>query len=129
MNIEDMLQIVDTFQRDTHGICHSDLRPERQMEYMRRYCLALAMEQAELLNLLPWKPWGYCKTDNTFDQKEATKEWCDCLIFLLDQALCLKLSPSGIVATFQEIILTKTRVQKRQWIKQDENDKTKGPTI
>lgn len=113
MSIAHFLTTVNDYQKETHRINHQDLRPEVRMHYVRQYSLALVVEQVELLQVLPWKPWKYNACNpGQYDKKEATKEWCDCLIFLLDQALALDLNAEEIDETFYEIIKHKTVIQK-----------------
>lgn len=111
MKFKDMLGTINLFQVDTHGIDHSQLNDAERMHFMRQYSLALIVEQAELLQTLPWKPWKY-NNQSSFDKSEALREWCDCLIFLLDQALALDFEAEKIEETFIDIIKTKSRIQK-----------------
>jgi len=111
-NIGTILGVLRTYQKNTHGIVHSHLSDSARMELMRNYSLALMVEQTELLQELPWKPWGYSSSDmSKVNWINVLKEWTDCLVFLLDQALCLGLSAEEIVSAFYSIIKEKTETQ------------------
>jgi len=107
-----MLSALRAYQKETHKVDHKTLMDKERMELMRGYALGLVVEQVELLQELPWKPWAYTSSDmSDVDTKKAVKEWTDCLVFLLDQALCLKISAEDIVSTFYNILETKRKTQ------------------
>lgn len=114
MTFAQMLDTVRTFQREVHGNEFDILSLRDRAQLMRNYVLALNVEQVELLQEIPWKPWNYATSDwATVDWSRVTKEWVDCLVFLLDQALTLGLSAEVIENAFQGVITTKTKIQKR----------------
>jgi len=111
--IETILGTLRVYQKKTHGIVHPHLSDSARMELMRNYVLALSVEQTELLQELPWKPWGYASSSmDDVNWIHVVKEWTDCLVFLFDQALCLGISAEDIVSTFYSIIKEKTKTQK-----------------
>ena len=111
--VSNMLGTVQKYQMQTHGVDHSLLSDPARMHFMRNYVLALHVEQAELLQELPWKPWRYATSDmSDVNRDNVIKEWTDCLVFLLDQALCLKISAEEIVNTFYQILTEKSKTQK-----------------
>lgn len=63
---------------------------ENRMDYLRDISLALIIELVEMLQCLPWKPWKSIEEQrkNT-DVKEASKEYSDILVFLIDILLII----------------------------------------
>ena len=111
--IETMLGTLRVYQKKVHNVRHISLSAPERMQLMRDYALALSVEQTELLQELPWKPWNYASNDmSRVDWVKVKKEWTDCLVFLFDQALCLGISAEDIVLTFYSIIKEKTKTQK-----------------
>lgn len=85
------------------GYSPEKLTFEERMEVMRQYVLALSVEQTELLDELPWKPWkNYPEV--TIDRDKMIAEWVDCLVFLFDQAIILGIAPSEIETKFVEVV-------------------------
>jgi dimeric dUTPase (all-alpha-NTP-PPase superfamily) len=92
---------------------------ERQKEYQKAmgyefkipdfstcmmYMQALNMEQYELLNELPWKPWkNYEHEHKQVNELSVHSEWVDCLIFLINQALALCITPEDIELAIEEV--------------------------
>jgi len=74
---------------------------EDRMQMMRNYVAALMVEQGELLKELPWKPWRKQETQYYATQQIQAEEWVDCLFFLVDQALVLRLSSELIEQAFE----------------------------
>lgn len=90
---------------------------ERQKEYQKAmgyeferpdfnacimYVQALNVEQVELLNELPWKPWKNY-VHRKVDKLKVHSEWVDCLIFLINQALALCITPEDIELAIEEV--------------------------
>lgn len=76
--------------------------PKPDIEACKQYIQALNVEQVELLNELPWKPW------RNYDAKEFSKqrqidEWTDSLIFLVNEALALQFSPIEVELAIERV--------------------------
>lgn len=74
----------------------------KRVAVLRDYVTALHVEQAELLDELPWKPWKTYE-DNCYANlpSKAVDEWMDCFVFLIDQALCLQLNAEDIERSYE----------------------------
>lgn len=108
--LKGMLEHVKQYQADVHQVYHSMLSEKERMTALRNFALALIVEQVELLQETPWKPWSYAKRKET-DKTKVADEWCDILIFLLDQALCLNLSADDLTMAFER---TMTKLMNRK---------------
>lgn len=86
----------------TLGYDFSSMPLPARLIMLRDYHTALSIEQAELLNEVPWKPWRPIKRQGPIDNKKVALEWADCLIFLFDQAACLQITPEEIENAFTE---------------------------
>lgn len=85
------------------GYVPTRMTQEEKMEVIRQYVLALNVEQVELLNELPWKPWkNYPHI--LIDYDKVTEEWVDCLVFLFDQAIILGITSKEIEQTFERVL-------------------------
>jgi len=76
-----------------------------RMTTMRDYHTALAVEQAELLQELPWKPWRALEDQPSMNSLDRTvDEWTDCLVFLLDQAIILGITPDRVEDSIADVL-------------------------
>lgn len=73
-------------------------QPER-MQMFRNYMAALVVEQGELAEEVPWKPWR-AVSDQKDNYRKQCLEWVDCFFFLVDQAIALGLEPQDLEDTF-----------------------------
>ena len=117
LTIEELLHAVDEYQCRVRGVDHSQLTDTERMQYLRHYALALIVEQTELLNTTPWKPWRYTSAFNP-DKEESLNEWTDILIFLLDQALCLGFTAAELDSAIRRTLV---KIQLREDIKSTED--------
>lgn len=84
------------------GYDYEVLTDEERMQALRDYTVALMMEQSEMLEEVSWKPWrDYDKQKPNPKIRKVALEWVDCLIFLVDQSLCLRLDPDTILWAFE----------------------------
>ena len=77
---------------------------EQRMQMLRNYATALLVEQGELINEMPWKPWRPIEDQKEPAYTKAAEEWVDCFFFLVDQALVLWLTPEVIEETFERVL-------------------------
>ena len=76
-----------------------------RMATMRDYHTALAVEQAELLQELPWKPWRPLEDQPSMRSLDRTvDEWTDCLVFLIDQAIILGITPDRVEDSIVDVL-------------------------
>lgn len=121
LTVEQMLSEVAKYQLCVHHINYMALSVKERMQLMRDYVLGLDVEQVELLQELPWKPWGYAgDPKDLVKTREIIAEWVDGLFFLIDQALVLGITAEDISETFFAV-LTKNYARK--------NEKTKGVPV
>jgi dimeric dUTPase (all-alpha-NTP-PPase superfamily) len=105
LTVQQMFEAVAKYQFFVHNINYVTLTMTQRMQLMRDYVLAMNVEQVELLQELPWKPWNYAEgTALSLDMKKITTEWIDGLFFLLDQALVLGITADDITETFQNVL-------------------------
>lgn len=74
-----------------------------QMEAVRNYVLALQVEQSEFLNELPWKPWKSYRFLPIIRER-VIEEWVDCFVFLIDQAICLSITPDEVDVSYKHVV-------------------------
>ena len=74
---------------------------EERMVAFRDYMVALQIEQVELAQELPIKPWRAAADQPYSDQAVLAEEWIDCLFFLIDQALVLQLPKEALRLAFE----------------------------
>jgi hypothetical protein len=80
---------------------------EEKMVAIRDYHTALAIEQTELLQELPWKPWRPIESQSTkgpLNSDFVVDEWTDCLVFLIDQALVLGITGEQVECSFTRVM-------------------------
>lgn len=118
LNVQQIIEEVARYQYIVHGINYTTLTARQRITMMREYVLAMHMEQAELLNECPWKPWKYAESliENTMTLKtpEVIAEWADCLFFLIDQALVLGITTEDITETFFAVLTKNYERSKRK---------------
>ena len=101
MEIRRVLMDLSDYQK-VMGYNFSTLPWSARVAVLRDYVTALHVEQAEMLQELPWKPWKTYE-DNCYTNlpSKAIDEWMDCFVFLIDQALCLQLSAEDIEQSYK----------------------------
>ena len=101
------------------GIDSTELSDEDKIKWTLNYSRALAQENSELVDSLPWKWWA--KYQN-FDIQNARVEVVDMLHFLVSMAQVLGMSADD----FYQAYLKKNKVnhnrQDSGYVKKDEND-------
>ena len=75
---------------------------EERMQMFRNYMVALQIEQAELAQELPIKPWRSIEDQGISAPEVLAEEWVDCLFFLFDQALVLFLTKEELRKAFED---------------------------
>lgn len=105
-----LLSTVDHYQKTIHHKFYDQQSSLQNMEDLRNYALALVVEQAEFLQETNFKPWHYAE-DRPVDRSKAAQEWIDILVFLLDQALCLKFTAEELADALNA---TLTKLMKRK---------------
>jgi dimeric dUTPase (all-alpha-NTP-PPase superfamily) len=114
LTVEQMFEAVAKYQYHVHHVNYVMLSMKQRMQLMRDYVLAMQVEQAEVLQELPWKPWEYAEDQgHLINVQKLTEEWVDCLFFLIDQALVLAISAEDVTETFQAV-LTKNYARKKE---------------
>lgn len=84
------------------GFDPSKYSPERRMQVLRDYSVALMMEQAEVLEEVSWKPWRtYESQKPNPNMRKLALEWVDMLFFLVDQGLTLGLTSEELENAFK----------------------------
>ena len=86
------------------GYVYKDMTTEEKLQQFKNYYIALSMEQAELLQELPWKPWRDSEGQYHGKKADIIREWIDCLFFLFDQAFCLDITPEDIEDGFRKVL-------------------------
>jgi len=114
LTVQQMFEAISKYQYHVHHVDYATLSMKQRMQLMRDYVLAMQVEQVELLQELPWKPWKYAEDHSCLiDMQKLIEEWVDCLFFLIDQALVLKISAEDVTETFQAV-LTKNYARKKE---------------
>jgi hypothetical protein len=108
LTVKDMFRAIANYQWLVHGIDYVPLTMKQRMQLTRDYVLAMNVEQVELLQELPWKPWKYAEslTENLVKLKtpKVIAEWVDCLFFLVDEALVLEITAEEVTETFKAVL-------------------------
>ena len=81
------------------GYDFNRMTPSERMQMFRNYMAALMIEQGELAEETPWKPWRNMEAQRNNYRKQCL-EWIDCFFFLVDQALVLQLEAIDLEHTF-----------------------------
>jgi len=74
---------------------------EERMVMFRDYMVALQIEQVELAQELPIKPWRPLSDQDHSPNGVLAEEWVDSLFFLFDQALVLQLTKEELREAFE----------------------------
>lgn len=74
---------------------------EERMQMFRNYVFALVVEQGELAQELPTKPWRKLEDQFHADTDTLAEEWVDSLFFLVNQALALGLNEKLLRKAFE----------------------------
>ena len=101
MEFADIFNQIEEYQKEM-GYNFNNMLLQDRMAIFRNYILALQVEQVELLNELPWKPWRDSSKQQHGTKEIIANEWVDCLFFLVDQALCLGLSAEEVLKAFKQ---------------------------
>ena len=105
LTVQQMFESVAKYQCIVHHVNFATLSMQERMKLMREYVLALHVEQAELLQELPWKPWIYASdSKELISMQKIIAEWVDGLFFLIDQALVLGITAEDVAETFEEVL-------------------------
>lgn len=104
-----IIEEIRTYQ-EAMGYKFDIMTPDEKMQALRNYSVALAMEQAELLDEVSWKPWRTFESQKPHPDMDAVaREWVDMLFFLVDQSFCLDLTPDLIEETFLRVLINNHR--------------------
>ena len=87
--------------------------------------VALQIEQVELAQELPIKPWRLYKDQPHSSNAVLADEWVDCLFFLFDQALVLQLSQEELRKAFEyKMDKNNSRIKSGYNVMNDKQEKT-----
>ncbi len=98
--MEELIVRISTYQK-AMGYNFKAMSIEERMVMFRDYMVALQIEQAELAQELPIKPWRPIKDQKYSSVEIVAEEWIDCLFFLVDQALVLNLPLEALRYAFE----------------------------
>ena len=124
--MEELYIRIQKYQR-MMGYNFESMTLEERMQAFRNYMVALQIEQVELAQELPWKPWRDAKSQKHADKAVLSEEWVDSLFFLFDQALVLQLEHTDLREAFEKKMEKNlNRIKSGYNTKQgdDQNDKT-----
>ncbi len=99
--MEELYIRIQKYQR-MMGYNFESMTLEERMQAFRNYMVALQIEQVELAQELPWKPWRDAKSQKHADKAVLSEEWVDSLFFLFDQALVLQLEHTDLREAFEK---------------------------
>lgn len=107
------------------GYDFENMTLQKRMQSFRNYMVALQIEQAELAQELPIKPWRPY-TDQPHSSNEVlADEWVDCMFFLFDQALVLQLSQEELRKAFEtKMDKNNSRIKTGYNVMNDKQEKT-----
>ena len=92
------IEAIISYQKEL-GYDYTQMTQSERMQMFRNYMAALTVEQGELAEEVPWKPWrAVAKQKNNY--RKQCLEWIDCFFFLADQAIALGLEPTDLQDTF-----------------------------
>lgn len=80
----------------------SNMDITKRMSLLRDYALSLNVEVAELLQETPWKPWRLVSDQVSTSKPRVAGELTDCLVFLMNMALCLELSHEDLSEAYAQ---------------------------
>lgn len=105
LTVRQILEEVARYQLHVHHVNYVTLTMKQRMQLMRDYVLGLDVEQVELLQELPWKPWVYAgDPEDLVKTKKIIAEWVDGFFFLIDQALVLGITAEDVAETFEAVL-------------------------
>jgi len=92
------IEVIKEYQKEL-GYDFDRMTPSERMQMFRNYMAALVVEQGELAEETPWKPWRSMEAQRNNYRKQCL-EWIDCFFFLVDQAIALQLEAIDLEHTF-----------------------------
>jgi hypothetical protein len=99
--LREIIEEIHEYQK-AMGYDNAKMSPEENLQALRNYVVALMMEQAELLEEVSWKPWRKHEDQKPNpNRRKMALEWVDMLFFLVDQMLCLGLTPDEVLLAYE----------------------------
>lgn len=98
--MEELIVRIAEYQK-AMGYNFATMSIEERMVAFRDYMVALQIEQVELAQELPIKPWRAVADQPYADVSILAEEWVDSLFFLIDQALVLQLPLESLRFAFE----------------------------
>lgn len=75
-----------------------------RMDALVQHACALNVEVGELLREVPWKPWRTIASQKEASVETKSKEFVDCLLFLINISFCVGIETSDILSAFEQVM-------------------------
>jgi len=103
IGLADIINRIKRYQKSL-GYDYDHMSLTDRMDMVIRHACALNVEVGELLREVPWKPWRSILDQKNSSAETISKEFVDCLLFLINISFCVGINTSDILAAFEQVM-------------------------